>query len=233
MQLIGRDDWNNNKLLSSFLSQSLLGSLFCIQWLRMLPAKLHVLYVCLEQVRVICPLVYSSLFIMAQSWPKGIPGLLSEHPERGFSPSLQSHENSSSLHFAFQCICLPRARGRMPAQRRLWWNTSARIFVLLWSQQEPTCPKMIQGPMDGEQVFLHTQGLQYKLLLFSPEISCLKRVMSLESLLSKLKTARMKSIKPQPFSVSQFHFLLIPASESIVCHICGRDVHVTNHTCAF
>lgn len=141
MQLIGHDDWNNNKLLSSFLSQSLLGSLFCIQWLRMLPAKLHVLYVCLEQVRVICSLVYSSLFIMAQSWPKDTPGLLSEHPERGFSPSSQSHENASSLHFAFQCICSPRVRGRVPAQRRLWWNTSARTFVVLWSQARIHLPQ--------------------------------------------------------------------------------------------
>lgn len=105
---VAHDYWNN-KLLSSFLSQSLTGSLFCIQWLRKLPAKLHVLYVCLEQVRVIRPLVYSSLFITVQRWPKDTPSLPSKHPERSFSHSSQSHEYYSSLNSSFQWRWSPRA----------------------------------------------------------------------------------------------------------------------------
>lgn len=108
---VAHDYWNNNKLLSSFLSQSLTGSLFCIQWLRKLPAKLHVLYVCLEQVRVICPLVYSRLFITVQRWPKNTPNLPSAHPERGFSHSSQSHKYYSPLNSSFQWRWSPRATG--------------------------------------------------------------------------------------------------------------------------
>lgn len=62
---MAHDYWNNKKL-SSILLQSLTGGFICIWWLRKLPAELHVLDVCLEQVRVICPLVYSSLFITAE-----------------------------------------------------------------------------------------------------------------------------------------------------------------------
>lgn len=231
MQLIGHDYWNNNKLLSSFLSQSLLGSLFCIQWLRMLPAKLHVLYVCLEQVRVICPLVYSSLFIMVQSWPRDTRSPLSELSERGFSPSSQSPENYSSLNTAFQWRWSPRATGIRVARSRLWWNRSTRTFVVSWTQQDPPAPRWWEAKrMEDKYPCICKDDSIHS--LFSPEISCLQRVVSSERLLSKLKTARMKSIKPQPFSVSQFHLLIISISETTTCHICGRDMHVINHTCA-
>lgn len=106
---VAHDYWKNKKL-SSVLSQSLTGGFICIQWLRKLPAELHVLDVCLEQVRAICPLVYSSLFITARGWPMDTPSLPSKHPERGFSHSSQSPKYHSSLN-SFQWRWSPRATG--------------------------------------------------------------------------------------------------------------------------
>lgn len=59
--------------------------------------------------RVICPLVYSSLFITVQRWPKDTPSLPSKHPERGFSHSSQNHKYYSSLSISFQWRWSPRA----------------------------------------------------------------------------------------------------------------------------
>lgn len=130
---VAHDYWNNKKL-SSILLQSLTGSFICIQWLRKLPAELHVLDGCLEQVRVICPLVYSSLFITAQRWPMDTPSLSPKHPERDFSHSSQSPKYYSSLNSSFQWRWSPRATGSTLDESRFGWNTWARTSVASWSQ---------------------------------------------------------------------------------------------------
>lgn len=144
---VAHNDWNNNKWL--LLSQSLTGSLFCIQWLRKLPAKLHVLYVCLEQVRVICPLVYSSLFIMIEWWPKDLPSLPSKHSERASSHFLQSHTYYSSFKLLLPVKMISKGnREQTGLEQALMKCISENIFCVMITARIHL-PKVIWDPKDG------------------------------------------------------------------------------------